>query len=108
MFLYPLAITLVLLALLGKLFGHDRLVYGFVTGFTLLPAFYDFLAALPAELHKMLHLDEALAAIGKFLPFSSIGLGWVCPAAVGLFLGLLIHFIRVLKQRRQKKQIATA
>ena len=108
MFLYPLAITLVLLALLGKLFGHDRLVYGFVTGFTLLPAFYDFLAALPAELHKMLHLDKALAAIGKFLPFSSIGLGWVCPAAVGLFLGLLIHFIRVLKQRRQKKQIATA
>ena len=35
MFLYPLAITLILLALFGRFFGNDQRVYGWVTGCTL-------------------------------------------------------------------------
>lgn len=35
MFLYPLSITLILLALCGKLFHHDRAVYNWVIGCTL-------------------------------------------------------------------------
>lgn len=38
MFLYPLAITLILLALLGHFFDHDRAVYVWVTGLTLVAA----------------------------------------------------------------------
>ncbi|MCI5756327.1 MAG: branched-chain amino acid transport system II carrier protein, partial [Firmicutes bacterium] len=90
MFLYPLAITLILLGLFGNLFGHNRWVYGFVTGFTLVAAVYDFLAALPKELIVKLRLTNALAAIKNFLPLSDIGLGWVVPAAVGLVIGIAV------------------
>lgn len=90
MFLYPLAITLILLGLFGNLFGHNRWVYGFVTGFTLVAAVYDFLAALPKELIVKLRLTNALAAIKNFLPLSDIGLGWVIPAAVGLVIGIAV------------------
>ena len=90
MFLYPLAITLILLGLFGNLFGHNRWVYGFVTGFTLVAAVYDFLAALPNELIVKLRLTTALAAIKNFLPLSDIGLGWVIPAAVGLVIGIAV------------------
>ena len=41
MFLYPLSIALIALALLGKFFGHDRTVYCWTIGFTLIAAVYD-------------------------------------------------------------------
>ena len=47
MFLYPLAITLILLSLCGRFFGDDRRVYVCVTVCTLIPAVLDFLKALP-------------------------------------------------------------
>ena len=49
MFLYPLAIVLILLALFGKFFGHDRRVYAWKIGFTLLPAVYDGFMTLTAN-----------------------------------------------------------
>ena len=39
-----------------------------------------------------LHLDGALRAVGGVLPLSSQGLGWICPAALGLVIGLIAHF----------------
>ena len=41
LFLYPLAITLILLALFGNLFHHDRAVYVSVTAFTCIAALFD-------------------------------------------------------------------
>ena len=35
-----------------------------------------------------------MEAVGSVLPLSSLGLGWVCPAALGLVIGLVIHFLR--------------
>ena len=43
MFLYPLAIVLIVLSLCGKFFGHDRRVYRWVIGFTFFSALYDLL-----------------------------------------------------------------
>ena len=94
MFLYPLAITLSLLALFGRFFGHDPIVYRFVTGFSLVAAVYDLLRTLPAGLREACHLNGFLEAVGKVLPLSSLGLGWVCPAVLGLLIGLLVHFLR--------------
>lgn len=45
MFLYPLAITLILLTLFSKYFNHSRTVYQFTTHFTLIAAFIDGLKA---------------------------------------------------------------
>ena len=41
MFLYPLAITLILLALTGDLFNHDKVVYQSVIAFTLIAVIFD-------------------------------------------------------------------
>lgn len=87
MFLYPLAITLILLGLCGNAFGHSRCVYGWVTGCTLVAALYDFLNAL---LPNYPQLSGILQAIGRVLPLSSYGLGWILPAALGLGIGLLV------------------
>lgn len=94
MFLYPLAIMLILLALFGKLFNHDRAVYGCTLGFTLVAAIYDLLSALPENVCAFCRLDAVLGKITVVLPFASLGLGWVCPAALGLVIGLIVHLFR--------------
>ena len=94
MFLYPLAITLILLALCGGLFHHDRAVYLSVTAFTCAAALFDFMKALPPSLRSALHLDGLLGFVGRALPLFNQSFGWVLPAAVGLALGLAIRFAR--------------
>ena len=94
MFLYPLAIVLILLALFGKFFRHDRAVYISTIALTFVAALYDLLRTLPEYLRTLCHLDAPLEAVGNVLPLASLGLGWVCPAALGLVIGLVIHFLR--------------
>ena len=94
MFLYPLAITLIVLALIGRLFSHDRAVYVSVTAFTCAAALFDLIKTLPASLRTGLHLDGILNAAGKILPFFSLNLGWVVPALIGFALGMMIHASR--------------
>ena len=89
MFLYPLAITLILLSLAGGLFGNDRRVYLCVTAFTLPAAVLDLLKALPAGAQAILPLGGLLEAAGRWLPLYGLGLGWVCPALAGLAAGLV-------------------
>lgn len=91
MLLYPLAITLILLGLFGHWFHPDPAVYRFVTGFTLLAALLDFFKALPSSASAFLHLDGVVALAGKFLPLYDLGIGWICPAALGLVVGMLYH-----------------
>ena len=97
MFLYPLAITLILLALLGHFFDHDRAVYVWVTGLTLVAAFYDLLRTLPDQLRAVLHVNGLVDTVGKALPFATIGLGWICPAILGLVIGLIFRAVRPKK-----------
>ena len=101
MFLYPLAIVLILLALFGKFFSHDKKVYNWVISLTLISALYDLLRTLPAALRTACHLDGIIEAIGSVLPLAGLGLGWICPAAVGLVIGLVAH-----STAKAKKQTA--
>ena len=94
MFLYPLAITLILLTLLGNFFQHDRAVYISVTVLTLIASLYDMLRTLPDGICTAWHLDGIINAIGKVLPFADLGLAWICPAALGLVIGLVIHWCK--------------
>ena len=91
MFLYPPTITLILLALTGKFFGHSKRVYISVTAFTCISALFDLMKTLPGTMQDSLHLEGILALAGKYLPFFSINLGWVIPAIIGLIIGLLIR-----------------
>ena len=93
MFLYPLSISLIVLALTGRLFDHDRAVYISVTLFTGIAALFDLAKTLPAGLQPegMLRLGELI------LPFYDLNLGWVIPALLGLAIGLLIRGLRKKK-----------
>ncbi len=93
MFLYPFTITLPLLALCSRLFDDDRVVYNFVIAFTSVGCLYDALAALPVALQSLPVIREIIALL-KNLPFSSLGLGWICPSLFGLAVGIIIHIVR--------------
>lgn len=94
MFLYPLSITLILLALSGNRFAHDRAVYVCVTVFTAFAALFDLLKTLPLSLQESLHLEGAIAFAERVFPFFKLNLGWVVPALIGFALGLLIRAVR--------------
>lgn len=96
MFLYPLAVTLILLTLFGRAFQNDRRVYQAVTVCTGLAAAFDFIRTLPGAAVSVLHAERLIAFGERFLPFSSIGFGWLLPAAVGLGIGLAVR--RITKQ----------
>ena len=91
MFLYPLAITIILLALFGKFYNNDKTVYGFVTAFTLFAAIFDFLNALPDTVKSILHLEKVIGFASRFFPMFDLGLGWICPAVVGFIIGFVIY-----------------
>ena len=88
LFLYPLAITLILLTLFGRLFGNDGRVYRWVTGFTAAAAAVDFINALPGQVLSALRLEKTAEAVRDFLPFAENGFGWICPALLGLVIGI--------------------
>ena len=94
MFLYPLAITLILLALFGRLFAHDSVVYRCVTGFTAFSALFDLMKTLPAGVRSGLHLEGLIRLAEGMLPWFRLNLGWVVPAAIGLALGMMIRAAR--------------
>lgn len=94
MFLYPLTITLILLCLFGRSFQYDRRVFVSVTAFTVPAAFLDFLNNLPAGAAALLHMDAVTHAANTYLPFFSLGMGWIVPACAGLALGLVLHITR--------------
>ncbi|MET3558135.1 LIVCS family branched-chain amino acid:cation transporter [Streptococcus rupicaprae] len=95
MFLYPLAIVLVMLALLEKWLKGNSGVYRWTVGFTLLPAILDGLAASPWNSASWIEQLSSLAAAK--LPFYTIGMGWVLPALLGLALGVLFHHQQIKK-----------
>ncbi len=94
MFLYPPTITLILLALFGKFFDHDRTVYAWVTAFTCFAALFDFIKMLPGAVQTALHLEGAIAFAEKVFPWFSLNLGWVVPAIVGFAIGMIARKMR--------------
>lgn len=98
MFLYPLSIVLILLALMSRFFGRDPAVYRWTMGFTLVAAVYDLLFALPDSVKEFLRLDRILDALARILPLSELGLAWILPAFLGLLVGLAFHFLRTRKR----------
>ena len=101
MFLYPLAITLILLALSGNLFQHNRTVYVITTLFTMVAAVFDFMNALPAQWREVA-VAKNIAFLGNMLPFSQYGLGWICPALLGFLTGFCAYGIKEHKRRVEK------
>ncbi|MDR0920758.1 MAG: branched-chain amino acid transport system II carrier protein [Lactobacillales bacterium] len=97
MFLYPLAITLIILTLVEPLIGYRKPVFVWVTGFTLIAALFDALNACP-EVITTTGWATQLLALAKHLPFFSLGMGWLVPAIFGFLIGFI--FSNVQKKKK--------
>ena len=95
MFLYPLAITLILLSLFGQFFDYDRSVFIWTTAFTFVVALYNFVESLPESIFNAISGQTMQYYVLKYLPFSDIGLGWLIPSLIGFSIGLFIHYKNV-------------
>ncbi|MHC5225583.1 branched-chain amino acid transport system II carrier protein [Ignatzschineria sp. LJL83] len=87
MFLYPLAITLVLLAFLSPLFQHKKIVYQCTTFFTLIIAIIEGLKASPSFISGNAVVHQITISIDQLLPLSNVNMGWILPAIIGLVIG---------------------
>ncbi len=88
MFLYPLAITLILLSLSGRVIGTNPTVYRTTSAFTLIAAVFDMIGAVSGMMPGSRVLAGLKAFAGNILPLYDLGLGWILPAAIGFLVGL--------------------
>lgn len=90
MFLYPLAITLILLSLSGKFIGANPTVYRTTTAFTLIAAVFDMIGTVSGMVPGSRVLAGLKAFAENILPLYDLGLGWILPAAIGFLVGLFL------------------
>lgn len=91
MFLYPLAIVLIILSIFSPLFKGDKVVYKVTMALTLVPATFDLITHLPAPIAGTQFYQAVSQFRLQYLPFANIGLSWIVPTILGLLISLLIH-----------------
>lgn len=84
--IYPIAIVLIVLGIMNKLFNQNTIVYRLTILFTGVVSIVDALGQVGIRVGVVTTLFEKL-------PFYSQGLGWVVPALVGLLLGVIIKTV---------------
>lgn len=90
-FLYPVAITIIVLAVLSPYFANDKIVYRVTVAFVLVPAILEMLATIPADWAWV----QFFSKVRGFLPLSQVGLSWLVPGCIGLAVGWLCHLRKV-------------
>lgn len=88
--LYPLSFVLISLGLTEKWFGKNRIVYVCSMVFTFIPAFFDFLKALPFGLN--------MEFVNDFIPFFEYGFGWFIPSILGVIVGVGVNQVKDNKE----------
>ena len=83
MFLYPLAIVLVMVTLLCRGRAIDSLYYQWAMALTGIVALIDGIQAMP-ELAWVLPLKALASTFATYLPLSGQSLGWIVPSFLGL------------------------
>lgn len=82
LFLYPLSISIIILAFLHPFFGGRQCVYVWATGLTLIPAIIDGLHGFGIKLGG---LEPILAS----LPLAEYSMGWISFFFAGLVIGVI-------------------
>ncbi len=91
MLLYPFALVLILLSLFSKSFKKSPLVYRVVVAAVAVPAFLDALASSP--LVSFSNVQSLVNGYHQFVPFATLGFGWVVPGAVGAVIGVGAYLV---------------
>lgn len=82
MFLYPLAIVLIILGIFSYR-TDNKIVFRCTLVGTILAAIFDFIKTLPFNIN--------VSFMSKILPLFDIGFSWLVPSAIGLVVGLIIN-----------------
>lgn len=90
MFLYPLAITLIILSLLSPILHEQKEVYQWTTGFTVIAAFFDFIKALPDSVKDEMLFRKMIQLAETILPGFDYGFGWIIPSFIGFAIGVIV------------------
>ena len=90
MFLYPLAIVLIILSLLSPVIKKNKAVYQWTIGFTIMAALFDFVNAFPEDIKVKPFLREIVLLAETYLPGFEYGFGWVIPTLIGFTIGLVM------------------
>ncbi|MFA1821082.1 branched-chain amino acid transport system II carrier protein [Virgibacillus oceani] len=96
MFLYPLAIVLMLLTFISPLFNHDRMVYVSTIAVTFFISIFDGLKALTDSL-GIAHfgwMEPFISLFENTLPMYDQGLGWLLPALIVIAITGVISRVR--------------
>lgn len=88
MFLYPLAIVLILLGICSPLFKDHKLIYRTTIAFTVIPALFDMVNALPTPLRATAVSQALIAFAQHYLPLFNVGFSWLPFAVIGFALSL--------------------
>jgi len=95
MFLYPLAITLIILSLLAPVINKQSVIYRWTTILTMIAALFDFCNSLPEEIKETTVMKNIIGFAHMFLPGFDYGFGWIIPALAGFIIGTVIWKIRI-------------
>lgn len=94
MFLYPLAIVLIVLSLLSPVLNKAEEVYKWTTVLTVFASFFDFCNALPDVIKKTVVINSLIEFARTYLPGFNIGFGWLIPALAGFITGFTLWKVR--------------
>lgn len=97
--IYPIAIMLIVLAMLDNFFKESSMVYGLTILFTGVVSIVDSLGQVGFK------LGFVTKACG-YLPLYAKGLGWVVPAIIGMALGVVLKLVREKSQDNKVVQNA--
>ncbi|QNQ81664.1 branched-chain amino acid transport system II carrier protein [Lactobacillus sp. PV037] len=94
MFLYPLAIVVIVLSMISPLIKKDHVVYKITIILTLIPSVLDFIYSLPEPLKSSNFVKSVDAFRLHYFPLANLGITWMVPAIIGIILGILVHIYR--------------
>jgi len=94
MFLYPLAITLIILSLLAPIIKKQRDIYRWTIILVMIAAFFDFCNALPEAIKGTAIMKRIVNFAHMYLPGFDYGFGWIIPALTGFIIGFVIWIVR--------------
>ncbi|MGX7358338.1 branched-chain amino acid transport system II carrier protein [Dolosigranulum pigrum] len=111
MFLYPLAITLIFVALLSRLFNDSPIVYIgtilFVLPISLLDGIRAALGTVASLENYTATLQPFFNASDRVVPFMAYGMGWVVPAVIGFVLSYVLYMTMSPRLKRVDRHHST-
>lgn len=96
MFLYPLAISLIILSLLAPFIKNKRIYTYGQPVLTIIAAFFDLCNALPDNLKETGTVSRIIDFAKMYLPGFEYGFGWILPGLIGFAIGSLIWGIGII------------